>query len=126
MQIRFIWIEMLSGVDTTSVIQLMFMLDCLSGGYVNRHSAMWIGIVQRCSFQTLEGNSTIGNDAAFFNVITSTFLCYDQSRPLCINSGAVGMMMLELCHNQFWSLIEQEAQWACIAHLVFRTLLIKF
>ena len=37
-----------------------------------------------CSFQTLEGKLPISYYTAFFNVITSTFQHYEQSRDPCI------------------------------------------
>ena len=46
-----------------------------------------------CSLPTLEGGSQIGNYVALFDVVTYTFSQYDQSRPPCISSGAVGMMI---------------------------------
>ena len=61
-------------------------------GNMNRHCGD-----PGCCVQTLEGRSLIGFNASFFNVMTSMLYQYDQSRPLSISSGAVGMTMHLFC-----------------------------
>ena len=73
--------------------------------YMNRHYGE-----SRCSFQTLEGRSSISYYAALLNVITSAFLYYDQSRPLCLcldagwyDDAPTLLLFIEICG---WSLLD--------------------